>query len=222
MMPTWGFKTYIELYCDGIRVKMSSQCCTLLTVPRLHSTLFWSHDCKKSNSDIKHAARHAETAEQQGFLWERATVVFADEILLIPPQAIFILSAGQCSLPHSKVNHAVCSFAGKQHNRSEKVKMSQLQPEVECLCLFFFYRRFNLCTSLQDYFCPALCSPPPVRFRLDIYRCLASPSLIMLTEEDPILRAFELSADLKELSLVEVEFRYDFLLFFFLQSRSAH
>lgn len=47
------------------------------------------------------------------------------------------------------------------------------------------------------------------RFRLDIYRCLASPSLIMLTEEDPILRAFELSADLKELSLVEVEFRYD-------------
>lgn len=46
-----------------------------------------------------------------------------------------------------------------------------------------------------------------VRFRLDIYRCLASPSLIMLTEEDPILRAFELSADLKELSLVEVEFR---------------
>ncbi|XP_009697003.1 PREDICTED: short transient receptor potential channel 1-like, partial [Apaloderma vittatum] len=44
------------------------------------------------------------------------------------------------------------------------------------------------------------------RFRLDIYRCLASPALIMLTEEDPILRAFELSADLKELSLVEVEF----------------
>lgn len=32
----------------------------------------------------------------------------------------------------------------------------------------------------------------------------------MLTEEDPILRAFELSADLKELSLVEVEFRYMF------------
>uniref|UniRef100_A0A8C1Q2N0 Transient receptor potential cation channel, subfamily C, member 1 n=1 Tax=Cyprinus carpio TaxID=7962 RepID=A0A8C1Q2N0_CYPCA len=48
------------------------------------------------------------------------------------------------------------------------------------------------------------------RFRLDIYRCLASPSLIMLTEEDPILRAFKLSADLKELSLVEVEFRNDY------------
>lgn len=31
----------------------------------------------------------------------------------------------------------------------------------------------------------------------------------MLTEEDPILRAFELSADLRELSLVEVEFRYE-------------
>ncbi|KAG7457147.1 hypothetical protein MATL_G00243470 [Megalops atlanticus] len=48
------------------------------------------------------------------------------------------------------------------------------------------------------------------RFRLDIYRCLSSPSLIMLTEEDPILRAFELSADLKELSLVEVEFRNEY------------
>uniref|UniRef100_A0A8C5AF49 Short transient receptor potential channel 1 n=1 Tax=Gadus morhua TaxID=8049 RepID=A0A8C5AF49_GADMO len=48
------------------------------------------------------------------------------------------------------------------------------------------------------------------RFRLDIYRCLSSPSLIMLTEEDPILRAFELSADLRELSLVEVEFRNDY------------
>ncbi|KAG8136003.1 putative Short transient receptor potential channel 1-like protein [Naja naja] len=48
------------------------------------------------------------------------------------------------------------------------------------------------------------------RFRLDIYRCLSSPALIMLTEEDPILRAFELSADLRELSLVEVEFRNDY------------
>ncbi|XP_043926957.1 short transient receptor potential channel 1 [Protopterus annectens] len=48
------------------------------------------------------------------------------------------------------------------------------------------------------------------RFRLDIYRCLASPALIMLTEEDPIFTAFELSADLKELSLVEVEFRTDY------------
>ncbi|KAG9351067.1 hypothetical protein JZ751_024957 [Albula glossodonta] len=52
---------------------------------------------------------------------------------------------------------------------------------------------------------PQLSDPRPA-FRLDIYRCLASPSLIMLTEEDPILRAFELSADLQELSLVEVEF----------------
>uniref|UniRef100_UPI00358DE07F short transient receptor potential channel 1 n=1 Tax=Myxine glutinosa TaxID=7769 RepID=UPI00358DE07F len=48
------------------------------------------------------------------------------------------------------------------------------------------------------------------RFRLDIYRALASPALVMLTEEDPILRAFELSADLRELSLVEVEFRSEY------------
>lgn len=70
-------------------------------------------------------------------------------------------------------------------------------------------------TESFDRFCcfclflPLLLSLLHIRFRLDIYRCLASPSLIMLTEEDPILRAFELSADLKELSLVEVEFRYD-------------
>uniref|UniRef100_A0A8C4NI89 Short transient receptor potential channel 1 n=1 Tax=Eptatretus burgeri TaxID=7764 RepID=A0A8C4NI89_EPTBU len=49
-----------------------------------------------------------------------------------------------------------------------------------------------------------------LRFRLDIYRALASPSLVMLTEEDPILRVFELSADLRELSLVEVEFRSEY------------
>lgn len=83
---------------------------------------------------------------RRGFLWELATVVFADEILLIPPQAIFILSAGQCSLPHSKVHHSVCSFAGKQHNRSKKVKMSQLQPEVECL--FFVFLFFSICALL--------------------------------------------------------------------------
>uniref|UniRef100_A0A2K6K210 Transient receptor potential cation channel subfamily C member 1 n=1 Tax=Rhinopithecus bieti TaxID=61621 RepID=A0A2K6K210_RHIBE len=57
---------------------------------------------------------------------------------------------------------------------------------------------------------PKRSSRPTIVFRLDIYRCLASPALIMLTEEDPILRAFELSADLKELSLVEVEFRNDY------------
>ncbi|KAL0592922.1 Short transient receptor potential channel 1, partial [Plecturocebus cupreus] len=68
-----------------------------------------------------------------------------------------------------------------------------LQPSVHC----------NLCLTVQ-----VILLPQPPKFRLDIYRCLASPALIMLTEEDPILRAFELSADLKELSLVEVEFRW--------------
>lgn len=47
------------------------------------------------------------------------------------------------------------------------------------------------------------------RFRFDIYRCLVSSVLIMLIEEDLILRVFELSVDLKELSFVEVEFRWE-------------
>lgn len=40
---------------------------------------------------------------------------------------------------------------------------------------------------------------------------LGQSALIMLTRRDPILRAFELSADLKELSLVEVEFRWEWI-----------
>lgn len=84
--------------------------------------------------------------------------------------------------------------------------MKQLQ--FEC---FFFCFAFSICAALFHAVSAITCPPWSfrIRFRLDIYRCLASPSLIMLTEEDPILRAFELSTDLKELSLVEVEFRCD-------------
>lgn len=79
---------------------------------------------------------------------------------------------------------------------------------------FFFFLSLSSVLLFSHSCFPSHAFSPPrppffwFRFRLDIYRCLASPSLIMLTEEDPILRAFELSTDLKELSLVEVEFRY--------------
>ncbi|XP_061638793.1 short transient receptor potential channel 4b isoform X2 [Phyllopteryx taeniolatus] len=46
--------------------------------------------------------------------------------------------------------------------------------------------------------------------RLNIYKALASPSLIALSSEDPFLTAFQLSWELKELSRVENEFKSEY------------
>uniref|UniRef100_A0A8C6WHT2 Transient receptor potential cation channel, subfamily C, member 4b n=1 Tax=Neogobius melanostomus TaxID=47308 RepID=A0A8C6WHT2_9GOBI len=48
------------------------------------------------------------------------------------------------------------------------------------------------------------------RSRLNVYRALASPSLIALSSEDPFLTAFQLSWELKELSQVENEFKSEY------------
>ncbi|XP_044141218.1 short transient receptor potential channel 4 [Bufo gargarizans] len=48
------------------------------------------------------------------------------------------------------------------------------------------------------------------RSRLNIYRALASPSLISLSSEDPFLTAFQLSWELQELSKVENEFKSEY------------
>ncbi|XP_030649939.1 short transient receptor potential channel 5 [Chanos chanos] len=48
------------------------------------------------------------------------------------------------------------------------------------------------------------------RSRLNIYKALASPSLIALSSEDPILTAFRLGWELKELSKVENEFKQEY------------
>ncbi|XP_039601752.1 short transient receptor potential channel 4b isoform X1 [Polypterus senegalus] len=48
------------------------------------------------------------------------------------------------------------------------------------------------------------------RSRLNIYRALASPSLIALSSEDPFLIAFQLSWELQELSKVENEFKSEY------------
>uniref|UniRef100_UPI00398E8852 short transient receptor potential channel 5-like isoform X3 n=1 Tax=Pristiophorus japonicus TaxID=55135 RepID=UPI00398E8852 len=48
------------------------------------------------------------------------------------------------------------------------------------------------------------------RSRLNIYRALASPSLIALSSEDPILTAFQLGWELKLLSKVENEFKAEY------------
>ncbi|CAJ1065098.1 short transient receptor potential channel 4b isoform X1 [Xyrichtys novacula] len=48
------------------------------------------------------------------------------------------------------------------------------------------------------------------RSRLNIYKALASPSLIAVSSEDPFLTAFQLSWELKELSTVENEFKAEY------------
>lgn len=48
------------------------------------------------------------------------------------------------------------------------------------------------------------------RSRLNVYRALASPSLIALSSEDPFLTAFQLSSELHELSTVENEFKAEY------------
>ncbi|GBM25703.1 Transient receptor potential-gamma protein [Araneus ventricosus] len=49
------------------------------------------------------------------------------------------------------------------------------------------------------------------RSRINAYRALSSPSLICLSSIDPILTAFELSWELRRLSLAENEFKQDYI-----------
>jgi transient receptor potential cation channel subfamily C protein 4 len=46
--------------------------------------------------------------------------------------------------------------------------------------------------------------------RVNAYKALASPSLISLSSKDPILTAFQLSWELKRLSKIENEFKFDY------------
>lgn len=56
------------------------------------------------------------------------------------------------------------------------------------------------------------------RSRINSYRALSSPSLIALTSTDPILTAFQLSLELKNLAYTENEFRAEYLVSFFFLS----
>uniref|UniRef100_A0A8C7FZ01 Transient receptor potential cation channel, subfamily C, member 4b n=1 Tax=Oncorhynchus kisutch TaxID=8019 RepID=A0A8C7FZ01_ONCKI len=72
------------------------------------------------------------------------------------------------------------------------------QPhEVRCNCME--------CVSSSD-----VDSLRHSRSRLNIYKALASPSLIALSSEDPFLTAFQLSWELQELSKVENEFMSEY------------
>lgn len=46
--------------------------------------------------------------------------------------------------------------------------------------------------------------------RINAYRALTSPSLIALSSRDPLLTAFELSWELRRLSRMEQEFRFEY------------
>ena len=52
------------------------------------------------------------------------------------------------------------------------------------------------------------------RSRINAYRALASPSLIALSSKDPILTAFELSWELRQLAFAECEFKSEYLVSF--------
>nr|XP_023822928.1 short transient receptor potential channel 4-like [Salvelinus alpinus] len=76
--------------------------------------------------------------------------------------------------------------------------VSMPQPhEVRCNCME--------CVSSSD-----VDSLRHSRSRLNIYKALASPSLIALSSEDPFLTAFQLSWELQELSKVENEFKSEY------------
>ncbi|XP_051965988.1 short transient receptor potential channel 4-like [Xyrauchen texanus] len=89
-------------------------------------------------------------------------------------------------------------------NNYEIIKMlvqkgvSVPQPhEVRCNC--------GECVSSSD-----VDSLRHSRSRLNIYRALASPSLIAISSQDPFLTAFQLSWELQELSKVENEFKAEY------------
>uniref|UniRef100_A0A8C7FY12 Transient receptor potential cation channel, subfamily C, member 4a n=1 Tax=Oncorhynchus kisutch TaxID=8019 RepID=A0A8C7FY12_ONCKI len=76
--------------------------------------------------------------------------------------------------------------------------VSMPQPhEVRCNCME--------CVSSSD-----VDSLRHSRSRLNIYKALASPSLLALSSEDPFLTAFQLSWELQELSKVENEFKSEY------------
>ncbi|TWW76940.1 Short transient receptor potential channel 4 [Takifugu flavidus] len=66
------------------------------------------------------------------------------------------------------------------------------------------------CNCMECVSCSDVDSLRHSRSRLNIYKALASPSLIALSSEDPFLTAFKLSWELKELSTVENEFKSEY------------
>ncbi|XP_024861735.1 short transient receptor potential channel 4b isoform X2 [Kryptolebias marmoratus] len=66
------------------------------------------------------------------------------------------------------------------------------------------------CNCVECMSSPDVDSLRHSRSRLNIYKALASPSLIALSSEDPFLTAFRLSWELKELSTLENEFKSEY------------
>lgn len=70
---------------------------------------------------------------------------------------------------------------------------------------------FKILIVIIDYY---LFSGDPLRIsstRVSEYKALASPSLIALSSADPLLTAFQLSWELRELTIAEPESRGEYL-----------
>ena len=100
-------------------------------------------------------------------------------------------------------------FRGESWTRGYVLNLMKLEKLHYYL---LFYRLNYTSINLEDtVYCPLmyLCVLLQVdslrhsRSRLNIYKALASPSLIALSSEDPILTAFRLGWELKELSKVQ-------------------
>lgn len=103
------------------------------------------------------------------------------------------------------------SFCSKNNFRSKFIRkilfkaVSFCMFKATCLVYKLIYSRCDECviSRMED-------SLRHSRSRINAYRALASPSLIALSSKDPIQTAFELSWELRRLSLLEHEFKCEY------------
>ncbi|GIZ03786.1 transient-receptor-potential-like protein [Caerostris extrusa] len=96
-------------------------------------------------------------------------------------------------LEHEEIVHK----EGEPHILLDRGATLPMPHDVRCRC--------RDCVEAMEEDC--LCHS---RSRINAYRALSSPSLICLSSIDPILTAFELSWELRRLSMAENEFKQDY------------
>jgi transient-receptor-potential-like protein len=87
-----------------------------------------------------------------------------------------------------------------------------LQNQIYILIVIFFFSLFSNRCGCED--CIKKSTEDSLRYslsRVNEYRALASPSLIALSSNDPLLTAFELSWELRNLAFSEQESKAEYL-----------